>query len=216
MKFNKDNQYYSFERSELVDVLPSIKGKVLEIGCGSGATLEYMKSKGASYVVGIDISQSAINQASDKGIIDLALVLDVEKDELPFQTKEFDCIILADVLEHLYDPWITLKKITGFLADDGYVLLSLPNIKYYKVLRRLIFHDEWSYANAGILDATHIRFFTLREITRLLAFANLQSIHIKRIFSSSRRMKTFNKLLLGKLDGFFTYQYYLLAQKKPK
>lgn len=216
MKFNKDNQYYSFERSALVDLLPSIKGKVLEIGCGSGATLEYMKSKGASYVVGIDISQSAIHQASEKGIIDLALVLDIEKDELPFRAKEFDCIILADVLEHLYDPWMTLKKITEYLADDGYVLLSLPNIKYYKVLRRLIFHDEWHYADAGILDATHIRFFTLKEISRLLAFANLQLVHIKRIFSSSRRMKMFNKLLFGKLDGFFTYQYYLLAQKQPK
>lgn len=194
-------------------MLPLIRGRFLEIGCGTGGTLELLKKRGAVYTAGVDIDAESIKMAIDKGV-DSAIVANIEKDELPYREKEFNCIILADVLEHLYDPWSTLKKMTKYLADDGSLLISLPNIKYYKVLRRLIFHDEWSYADAGILDATHIRFFTLKEILRLLSFADLQPVYIKRIFSSSKKMKMFNKLLFGKLDGFFTYQYYISAKKR--
>lgn len=212
MKFKKDMHYHSYIRSELVDMLPSVRGRFLEIGCGTGETLELLKKKGAEYTAGVDINAESIKMATDKGL-DSAVVADIEKDDLPYLEKEFDCIILADVLEHLYDPWNTLKKMTNYLADDGYLLVSLPNIKYYKIIRRLIFHDEWSYSDAGILDTTHIRFFTLGEIHRLLAFAGLKSVVIRRNFSSSNKMKIINKLLFGRLDNFFTYQYYLLAEK---
>ncbi len=213
MKFAKNLQYYSFERSALVDMLPCIKGKVLEIGCGSGATLEYMKSKGVSYVVGIDINREAIDLASKRGA-DIALVLDVEKDDLPFKEKEFDCIILADVLEHLYNPWDILKKITSYLADSGNILISLPNIRHYMILLRLVFHDEWTYTDAGTLDNSHIRFFTLKEIRKLLAYAGLREVKIKGINASGKKLKRLNRLFFNKLETFSSGQYYVLATKK--
>ena len=92
--------------------------------------------------------------------------------------------------------------------------MSLPNIKYYKILRRLIFHDEWTYADAGILDNTHIRFFTLKEIKGLLVDAGYRIVQIKRNESSSYKMNMINKLLLSRLDSFLTVQYYVMAQKR--
>lgn len=213
MDFNKDIDYYSHIRIELVKMLPRIHGRFCEIGCGTGATLEYLRSSGASYVVGIDVNAESIELAS-KGGVDLVFTADVERDELPFMAKEFDGIIFADVLEHLYNPWDTLKKLTAYLADDGYVLLSLPNINNYRILRRLILHDEWKYEDAGILDNSHIRFFTLKGIKDLLAYAGLKIVKIERNNSCGIKMKLLNRLLFNRLENFLTVQYYVLAQKQ--
>jgi 2-polyprenyl-3-methyl-5-hydroxy-6-metoxy-1,4-benzoquinol methylase len=213
MEFTKKMQYYNHIRTELIEMLTSVKGRFLEIGCGTGATLEYLKSKGASYVVGIDVNKEAVDVASKRGL-DLVLSLNVEKDDFPFSKKEFDCIILTDVLEHLYNPWETLKKITPYLKDDGYVLLSIPNIKNYQVLRRLVFYDEWSYGEEGILDNTHIRFFTLKEIKKLLDFAGLKILKLNYGISSGRKFKFLNALIFNKLHSFSVVQYYVLAEKK--
>ena len=213
MEFTKNMEYYNYAiRTELIEMLPSVKGRFLEVGCAAGATLEYVKSKGASYVAGIDINKKAIDLASQKGL-DLVLVADVEKNELPFADKEFDCIILADVLEHLYNPWETLKKMVRYLQDDGCVLLSIPNIKYYQVLVKLIFYDEWSYGEAGILDNTHIRFFTLNEIKKLIDFAGLKISEIGWHVDSGRKFKILNALLFNKLHDFSVFQYYVMAKK---
>jgi 2-polyprenyl-3-methyl-5-hydroxy-6-metoxy-1,4-benzoquinol methylase len=212
MQFKRNMHYHSHIRSELIEMLPLTRGRFLEIGCGTGGTLDLLKQRGAIYTAGVDINAESIKMAADKGL-DSAIVADIEKDDLPYREKEFDGIILADVLEHLYDPWNTLKKITNYIADDGYILISLPNIKYYKVLRRLMFHDEWTYDDAGILDITHIRFFTLTEIYRLLKFSGLKCVRIKKQFVSSKKMKMLNKLFFCKLDNFFSYQFYILAKK---
>lgn len=212
-EFSKKKEYYSHARTDLIDMLPFIRGRFLEIGCGAGGTLEYLKSKGASYVAGIDINREAIDLASQRGL-DFVLVANVEKNELPFKEKEFDCIILADILEHLYDPWDVLKKMTRYLKDDGYVLLSIPNIKQYQILMRLIFYNEWSYCEEGILDNTHIRFFTLKEIKRLLDLAALKIAELRWVAASGRKVKILNTLLFNKLQSFRTVQYYILAHKK--
>jgi 2-polyprenyl-3-methyl-5-hydroxy-6-metoxy-1,4-benzoquinol methylase len=209
----KDRQYFHFKRTKLVDMLPSIRGKVLDIGCAAGGTLEYLKSKGASYTVGIDTDQEAIRIAEKKNL-DLVFTGNVEKDDLPFLENEFDCIIMADILEHLYNPWETLKKITYYLKNDGYMLLSIPNIKHYYILTRLILYDEWSYCEAGILDNTHIRFFTLKETKRMLDDAGLKIVAIKDVTSTRGKMKILNTLLFNTLRSFISSQYYIVANKK--
>lgn len=209
----KDKQYFHFKRTNLVDMLPSIGGKVLDIGCAAGGTLEYLKSKGASYTVGIDIDKDAISIAAKKNL-DMVFTGNIEKDDLPFPENEFDCIIMADILEHLYNPWETLKKMTGYLKSDGYMLLSIPNIKHYSILTRLILYDEWSYSEAGILDSTHIRFFTLKETKRMLDDAGLKIVVIKDVASTRGKMKILNTLLLNKLRSFISSQYYIVANKK--
>lgn len=187
-------------------------GRFLEVGCGAGATLEHLKSRGALYVAGIDTNEGAIELASQKGL-DFVSVANVESDILPFGEKEFDCIIFADVLEHIYNPWRTLKSVTHYLKDDGCILLSIPNMKYYKVMWRLIAHDEWSYCEAGILDNTHIRFFTLKEIEKLLDFSGLRLSELRLNASAGRIFRLFNILLFNNLRTFSAIQYFIKASK---
>lgn len=214
MNFDKDVKYSNHIRSDLVDMLPPFLGwKFCEVGCGAGATLEYLKARGASYVAGVDIDEQSIEIASRRGL-NTALATDVEKADLPFKEKEFDCIILADVLEHLYNPWDTLKKLMSYLSDDGYVLISLPNIKHYTILLKLVLHDAWTYTDAGILDNSHIRFFTLQEISGLLKYAGLTTLQVSRNNSSGPKMRLLNKLFLNKLENFIAVQYYIIAKKK--
>ena len=140
MRFNnKPPEYYDYARVKLIDMFPVVKGSYLDVGCRNGVTLEYLKTKGASYVAGIDVNGKTINKALQKSL-DFFLVADVEKDNLPFKEREFDGIIFANILEHFYNPWDTLKKLTKYLKDDGYILLNVINIKYYHILRKLIFH----------------------------------------------------------------------------
>jgi len=212
MDIKKDFSYYDVCRIDLVRMLPKIHGRILEVGCGAGATLEYLKKMGAKYVVGVDINQEALNIAKDRNI-DTVILLDAERENLPFKEKEFDYIILADVLEHLYDPWDFLKKICKHLKDDGYILMSIPNIRYYIIIWDLIVHNEWRYEQAGILDNTHLRFFTMKGIKRLLEYADLRIVKLDYVRNYGKKFKILNFILFGLIKDFSIFQYYVLAAK---
>ena len=213
MDFSKDDRYYGFAKTELIRMLPGVNGRFLEIGCGEGATLEYLKSAGATYVAGVDINQDAIAVAEKRGL-DLALAADVERNGLPFKEREFDTIVMADVLEHLVNPWETLRKLVAYLKDDGHVLLSIPNVRHYRVLRGLIFCGEWAYSDSGILDNTHLRFFTLKEIEKLLGHAGLRMADLGWKIHAGSAAKVLNALLLNSLRPFLIFQYHVLARKE--
>lgn len=212
MYIKKDFSYYDVCRIDLVKMLPKIDGKILEVGCGAGATLEYLKKMGAKYVVGVDINQEAINIAQRRNI-DSVILLDAERENLPFGEKEFDCIILADILEHLYNPWDFLKKICKHLKDDGYILMSIPNIRYYIIMWDLIVHNEWKYEQAGILDNTHLRFFTIKGIKRLLEYADLRIVKLNYVRNYGKKFKILKFILFGLIKDFSIFQYYILAAK---
>ena len=213
MNLPKDRNYYKHAKIKFLDMLPSLKGRFLEIGCGEGATLEYVKSAGADFVAGVDINADAIAAAAGRGL-DFLLAADAERDELPFSPREFDVIILADVLEHMVEPWETLKKMTGYLKDDGHVLISIPNVRHYRVVRDLVLHDKWEYEDSGILDSTHVRFFTLKETKKLLEFAGLAISRLGWRIHAGSLMKLMNVMLLNSLRPFLVFQYHILAVKK--
>ncbi len=213
MNLQKDQNYYKHAKIKFLEMLPSLKGRFLEVGCGEGSTLEYIRSRGADYVAGVDINAEAIAAAAGRGL-DLSLAADVEKDALPFSPREFDVIILADVLEHLVEPWETLKKLAGYLKDDGYVLISMPNVRHYRVVRDLVLHDKWEYEDSGILDSTHMRFFTLKETKKLLDFAGLDISRLGWRIHAGSLMKLMNAMLFNSLRPFLVFQYHILAVKK--
>lgn len=137
---------------------------VLEVGCGVGATLLEVKNrfKNAN-LYGIEISEGAGKVAS--GVCN-AIVGNIENLDLPYKSEFFDYIILGDVLEHLINPWEVLIKIKKYLKKSGYILASIPNIMHIGVMRNLL-NGRFKYEEAGILDKTHLRFFTLAEIDEL-------------------------------------------------
>ena len=130
--------------------------------------------------------------------------------DLPFERDEFDCIICADVLEHLYDPESVLVKLAGYLKNNGYLLLSVPNVQHWSMIARLIF-GRWDYQEEGILDSTHIRFFTRKSLRQLVPRAGYQ---IEKISGAmGKEVQIINFLTLGLLSGFLTFRYFVRAKK---
>jgi 2-polyprenyl-3-methyl-5-hydroxy-6-metoxy-1,4-benzoquinol methylase len=192
--------YYSNVRK---DILPLIEQRpnqrVLDVGCGVGNTSGYLKEIGlASYVVGIEKELKCSDSVNS--LIDEYLWLDVEKDELKLSLPHFDVILLLDVLEHLYDPYKLINRLSSCLDRGGYMIISIPNIRNLSVLKKLIVNGEWEYQDSGILDRTHIRFFTkLSFEERMTCFkliladyrANYDNSYIAKILSTISAINEF-------------------------
>lgn len=165
MEYEKDDGYYSSKREDVLSLLDLRDGiKVLDVGCGYGGSGKLIKSKYKAEVHGIDIS----DRAADKAQIhyDSVICGNIEHDEISFETKYFDFIICSDVLEHLSDPWRVLRRLKNYLKNDGHLAASIPNIRNADVLIQLL-DGSFDYQEYGVLDDTHLRFFTYRSSIRL-------------------------------------------------
>ncbi len=171
-----DREYQYFEEPnpgvlKLFNLVGSGK-KVLDVGCGFGELGEYLKKRN-NYAVGIDLSQHAIDIAKTR--LDEAYVCDITQvDQLSNLEKEsFDLIIFADILEHLYNPFKVLNNFKSYLKPGGHVIVSLPNIAAWNIRLKLLF-GKFDYQDTGILDKTHIRFFTKKTAKKMLESAGFE------------------------------------------
>jgi SAM-dependent methyltransferase len=142
--------------------------RVLDVGAGEGALALALKSKGCK-VVCIEVDPGQAEAARAKGLE--VRVHNIEKEGLEGMGL-FDIVVCADVLEHLMDPEGALKKLKGALAPHGRLLASIPNVAFYGVRLRLL-AGRWDYTDTGILDRTHLRFYTRKTSRRLLEDAGL-------------------------------------------
>jgi GT2 family glycosyltransferase/tetratricopeptide (TPR) repeat protein/2-polyprenyl-3-methyl-5-hydroxy-6-metoxy-1,4-benzoquinol methylase len=223
---SRDRHYYEFDRPELGALVPTTARKVLDIGCGAGRMGAALKARQQATVVGIEFDEIAARLAQHR--LDEVIVGDVERLELPFAPGSFDAIVCGDVLEHLREPAFLLKKIRGWLMPDGVLVTSIPNVRHHSVIRGLL-QGNWSYQPAGLLDRDHLRFFTRREIEKLLYRAgfDIQSLHIvrgpgdeERRASCSPGEVAVGRLRVGGLnpaeaEEFYTYQYLACATPRP-
>ena len=161
------NQYHNWCRSDLVEMFRHPPRLVLDIGCGAGATGEYIKKRyPAARVVGIEVNAGAARVAATR--IDQVLQGKFEDFDLEaegIRKGSIDTVIVADVLEHMYDPWGVMAGIAPYLTPDAQVVASIPNTRNLVLMSELA-DGGWTYDSWGLLDITHIRFFTLREIRR--------------------------------------------------
>jgi 2-polyprenyl-3-methyl-5-hydroxy-6-metoxy-1,4-benzoquinol methylase len=210
-------QYFQHVRTELIEEIPIGNHRILEVGCAEGSTCAALKSKGcATVVVGIELDPVAATSAEQK--LDHVVCGDIETLTLHkpwFAEESFDYIICGDVLEHLKDPWGQLDRILKLLAPGGKLIISLPNIRYYGVTFPLIFRDEWTYTDSGILDSTHYRFFTKSTSIQMLLSAGLVNISYNSIIHK-RRDRLLNLVSFGLLTGLVTPQWVLTGTKTPK
>jgi 2-polyprenyl-3-methyl-5-hydroxy-6-metoxy-1,4-benzoquinol methylase len=171
----KDRDYFSQERKDIEALIPEDTMRILEVGCGEGILGKRLLDKGAKEVIGIEINPEIYKRA----VRNLSGVIcgDIEELELPFDPQFFNCIIFADVLEHLRDPQLALKKLKNYLSPSGTVVASIPNVRYYGVIDMVV-EGRWKYEDCGILDKTHLRFFTKKEIESLFNGAGLEIIGI--------------------------------------
>jgi GT2 family glycosyltransferase/tetratricopeptide (TPR) repeat protein/2-polyprenyl-3-methyl-5-hydroxy-6-metoxy-1,4-benzoquinol methylase len=166
-----DHSYFEFDRPELVAMVPPDAREILDIGCGAGRLGRAIKHRQNARVRGIEYSPDAAQAA--RACLDEVHQGDIEGMESPFAEDMFDAIVCGDVLEHLRDPVAVLRKVRSWLRPTGRLIASIPNVRHHSVIRSLL-AGNWTYEPAGLLDRTHLRFFTRREIEKMFFRAGFE------------------------------------------
>jgi 2-polyprenyl-3-methyl-5-hydroxy-6-metoxy-1,4-benzoquinol methylase len=144
-------------------------GRVLDVGCASGYLARLLTARGCR-VTGIDVNAKSVESA--QRYCDRALVADLDVVTLAqlFPDETFDVLVFGDVLEHLRNPWRVLDDARRLLAYQGYAVASIPNIAH-GAIRLALLNGRFDYSEFGILDNTHLRFFTRRTTEELFVQA---------------------------------------------
>jgi SAM-dependent methyltransferase len=162
---SKTDEYFSSARKEIEPLLPKSASCVLEIGCGSGATLRWLRTiRIVDYAYGVEIVPSIAERA--RSVFDEVFCGNIETTQLTANRK-FDLILALDVLEHLVDPWAALRMLANRLQPNGTFIASIPNAAHWNLAAPLFWNGSWDYAHDGILDKTHLRFFTKKSARAL-------------------------------------------------
>lgn len=165
----------------LVDLVGSHK-RVLEAGCATGYMSKVLVERSCS-VVGIELDELAAEQARE--YCEQVIVGDLETMDFAAELGggSFDVIVFGDVLEHLRDPLPVLRAITPFLDDAGYVVASIPNFAHAAIRLELLM-GRFDYRSLGLLDETHLRFFSRASIEKLFKDAGLAIAELRRTRAS--------------------------------
>ncbi|HEY7095637.1 MAG TPA: class I SAM-dependent methyltransferase [Terriglobales bacterium] len=206
-----EDPYYGHLQTSLLALIEKRPGRVLEIGCGRGLALQYLKrNRAADFVVGVELVPEVAAIARKNTELDLVLAGDVEQMELDFPAGYFDLIIASHVLEHLKDPWLFTRRLVRLLKSDGQLIGALPNVRFVKVSLPLVFFGKWQYEKEGVLDRTHTKFFTQETIDDTLRTSGLTVRKIQPEFSPKARM--INKITFGIFRHLLCFAYNFSAQ----
>ncbi len=210
-------EYFQDERHEMLRYIPHESEFILDVGCGTGIFGQILKSSRNNLKVwGIELDRDASLDAAQKldNVINSAF-----SSELNLPQKKFDCIVFNDVLEHLTDPWGALTYSKELLKDGGIVVSSIPNVRYFNNAWEFLVKKNWEYADWGILDKTHLRFFTQKSILSLfegldyrvesiVGINSLEILHPQHV----RKFKVLNKLLLNNIEDMNYLQFAVVAR----
>lgn len=204
--------YHSHVRRDVFDHIPC-GGTALDIGGGDGATAATLKAEGRVARIGVvdmvpPANPCAIDFAYQGNIEDPALLDQINSDQGPFDT-----IMCLDILEHFVDPWAVMERLTAMLKPGGVIVASIPNVRHYSVVLPLLLRGRWDYADAEVLDRTHLRFFVRRTAIELMMSTGLTLDRIAKIPRLRARDRLAGRLTLGLLDGFLTLQYMVRVRK---
>ncbi len=154
--------------------------RVLELGCATGYMSKILQSQGCE-VVGVEIDPEAATRAAS--FCEQIVVGDIE--EIDFEqelgNRKFDVITAADVLEHLKDPAAVLRTLKSFLESDGYLVFSIPNTAHGS-LRLALLSGKFDYSDVGLLDRSHLRFYTKETLPDLFDQGGFVMVYLERTF----------------------------------
>lgn len=172
--------YYQNVRKEVEPLVPKTLDSVLEIGCGAGATMNWLRSnRPIRYAAGVELFSEAGETA--RSIFDAVEINDIDSASLEFAQDQFELILALDVLEHLRSPETIVLRLKDKLTPSGTFIASLPNVAHHTVSLPLLFRGAWEYRNSGLLDRTHLRFFNKRSAVALFTDAGLDVVEVKTV-----------------------------------
>jgi 2-polyprenyl-3-methyl-5-hydroxy-6-metoxy-1,4-benzoquinol methylase len=210
-----DGGYYGRERDDLLRLVPELPrgSRALELGCGEGALGSRLRARGLE-VHGVERAPAAAQRAA--AVLDRVHAVDLEHGDLDYPDAHFQLLLCGDVLEHLVDPWAVLRRVRRLLAPGALAVVSVPNVQYFPVLLGLL-RGRFDYRESGVLDRTHLRFFTRASARALLESAGLQVVAMPAVYPfragavrGVARALDFVSFGLGR--GFLCGQVHLLAR----
>ena len=195
--------------------MPRDARRILELGCSSGALGAALKLRQEAIVVGVEPCPEAAAEAASR--LDRVFALDAEAflRDAPASEAPFDCLVAADVLEHLVDPWSVLARAVDLLSPGATVVVSLPNVAYWRGLLRLVRSGRWPRDPEGVFDRTHLRWFTHDDALDLLRQAGLRVVDVEpRYWASGAALLWRRALARTRLHRFLAPQYVITAVKR--
>jgi 2-polyprenyl-3-methyl-5-hydroxy-6-metoxy-1,4-benzoquinol methylase len=190
--------YYQSERPDMLRYIPAGVRTTLEFGGGCGGFSALLKSRLGVESWAVEIEPRAAQEAARK--LDKVICADAHASIPEIPDHHFDCIIFCDLLEHLADPYSLLLAVKPKLTATGVVVASIPNIRYYRAFLRFAIHGDWQYEDQGVMDRSHLRFFTHKSILDTFERLGYRILTLEGIHpTSSRTYKLLNGILLNAL-----------------
>jgi 2-polyprenyl-3-methyl-5-hydroxy-6-metoxy-1,4-benzoquinol methylase len=207
-------RYYDNERREVAMLVPPDARRILDVGCGRGMLGTVLKELvPGRHVTGIEVAPAVARDAAR--ILDRVITGDIQTLDPAALADTFDCIVCADVLEHLLDPVLALRRLHEHLAPSGLLVCSIPNIRHYTAIMRLV-QRGWVYDEFGLFDRTHLRFFSRQSMIDLLTDAGFSVVSATPRIVASRKLRALNAIAGGALDEFLALQYLLTARPSDR
>jgi SAM-dependent methyltransferase len=208
----KPTEYFGGVRRPFIDALPdSPTGRLLELGCGRGGTAAYALASGkCNYAAGIELCEEPAAEAAT--ILHRVIVGDVEVTPLPFEDNYFDVLIASEVLEHLKDPWTVLRALHRVLKPGAFVVAGSPNVAHYSTIRMLL-GGRWDLDAEGIMDRTHLRWFTPRSYAEMFRDCGFTVLNVGPAFPLRPKPRFANALTRGRFDYLLYTQIALTATR---
>lgn len=209
---DKPASYFTHARLQIEPLLPVHARRTLEVGCGEGSTLAWLKANGRTeWVGGAELFKDAATAAAAR--LDWATQADIESTDLDIEFESIDLLLCLDVLEHTRDPWDVLRRMSRYLRQNGTIILSLPNVRHWSVVWPLLWHGRWEYTGEGLMDRTHLRFFTRHSIESLLVEAGFEPVGMQRPSLEEGTTRLINLFTGGVFADLLTFQYIVSARK---
>ncbi len=206
----KPDFYYDGDREDMLKYVPANAKVILEVGCGEGNFAFALKRRNNAEVWGMELDPVSGRKAGGK--LDKVLIGDAGPLVKELPDRYFDAVVFNDVLEHLVDPYSLLDYVKIKLKSGGVVVSSVPNIRYFRALIEIIWHQQWRYTDYGTFDRTHLRFFTQKSIADMYGEAGYRVLQME----GTRRSKSIRPVLLnilffGKLSDSKYLQFATVA-----
>jgi SAM-dependent methyltransferase len=207
LEIKTDQTYYSRYRTwpSIFDIRSG--SKILDVGCGEGSLGSYLQTRHGSEVTGLEIIKDNFVVACT--VLHEAHLGDIESMDISVLGSRFDYVIFSDSLEHMLEPKAVLERVRDLMAENGNLLISMPNIRNFRVTIPLVFLDKWDYQDEGLLDRTHLRFFTCKSICELIEQCGYKVQKVRFDLPLSSKVGVLNMLTFGLFRRHLTSHYFI-------